>query len=115
MKETELNYLVKLIRVDGSSVDLVETKEFNKAKEIWQQSYLQWTDAVAERKPFVVEEPSDTGYITAFDPSLIREILILPVRLEEKSDNPYKQRMRKEGFSAMMGAQGGDLLDGGYS
>ena len=41
MEKNELNYIVKLIRVDGSTVDLVETKEFNKAKEIWKQSYTQ--------------------------------------------------------------------------
>lgn len=115
MEKNELNYVVKLVRVDGSAIDLVETKEFNRAKEIWRKSYTQWTDSVAERKPFVIEEPCDNGFITAFDPSLIREILILPVTLEAKSDNPYKQRMRKQGLSAMMSVAGNDLMDGGYT
>ena len=70
---------------------------------------------MAERQPFVVEEPCDTGYITAFDPSLIREILIVPVQLEEKSPNPYKQRMRNQGLSAMIGVGANDLTDGGYT
>jgi len=113
MEKNELNYIVKLIRVDGSTVDLVETKEFNRAKEIWKESYTQWSESVAERRPFVVEEPCDTGFITAFDPSLIREILILPISLEEKSPNPYKNRMRTQGLAATM--QGGDLMDGGYT
>lgn len=115
MRDNELNYLVKLVRIDGSSVDLVETKDFSRAKETWQSSYEQWAESVAERRPFVVEEPAETGYITAFDPSLIREILILPVELEQKSDNPYKKRMRKEGLTAMFNSVGSELKDGGYS
>ena len=114
MEKSELNYLVKLIRVDGTTVDLVETKDFSKAKEIWSESHAQWTEAVSERRPYLIEDPADNGYITAFDPSLIREILILPVELEEKSDNPYKQRMRKQGLSSMVAAQGEGLMDGGY-
>lgn len=115
MENNELNYVVKLVRTDGSSVDLVETKEFSRAKEIWQGAYAQWTEVVAERRPFVIEEPADNGYITAFDPSLIREILILPVELQPKDDNPYRNRMRSQGFSATFpGTSGGDLMDGGY-
>lgn len=114
MEEKELNYIVKLVRVDGTAVDLVETKEFSKAKEIWKASYTQWTDAVSERKPFIIEEPADNGFITAFDPSLIREILILPLGPAQKDDNPYKKRMRQEGFSATFPTFGGDLMDGGY-
>jgi hypothetical protein len=116
MEEKELNYIVKLVRIDGTSVDLVETKEFSRAKDAWKASYMQWTEAVSERKPFVIEEPADNGYITAFDPSLIREILILPTEPIQKEDNPYKKRMRREGFSATFPTiAGGDLMDGGYT
>ena len=114
MEKSELNYVVKLVRVDGTTIDLVETKDFSKAKGVWLKGHTQWTDAVADRRPFLIEEPADNGYITAFDPSLIHEILILPVELEAKSDNPYKQRMRNQGLSSMVvgGVEG--LMDGGY-
>jgi hypothetical protein len=115
MSKEDLNYVVKLVRKDGNTVDLVETKEFSVAKSVWGKSHAQWAAAVEERRPYLIEEPCDNGFITAFDPSLIQEILILPVELQEQTDNPYKRRMQKEGFGGMFPGQGGsDLQDGGY-
>jgi len=108
-------YLVKLIRNDGSTVDLVETSEFSEAKEVWKESYSKWTTSVSERIPFIVDKPTETGFMTAFDPSLIREILILPLQNKQESDNPYYNRMNKEGLSAMLGGGiSSELTDGGY-
>lgn len=115
MSGNQLIYLVKLLRNDGSAVDLVETNEFSKAKEVWEESYTKWTDSVADRKPFVVSQPTDSGFMTAFDPSLIREILILPLTRQEESDNPYTKKMNKEGLSSMLGKGiSSELTDGGY-
>lgn len=114
MKESQIIYLVRLYKVDSTSVDLVETTEFNKAKEVWKESYEQWTASVAERRPFVIEEPSDNGFITAFDPSLICEIAILPVGKQPKEANPYQRRMQQEGFGGTFPGGGSDIIDGGY-
>jgi hypothetical protein len=111
-KEENLTYLVKLLKKDGTNVDLVETEDFNEAMSIWKLGHEQWTSAVAERKPFLIEEPSDNGYITAFDPSLIIEICILPKVQQQTEANPYKRRMNSQGFSATFPG-GGQLLDGG--
>ena len=105
-------YLVKLVRIDGNTVDLVETNDFSRAKEVWKGFYEQWAESSAERKPFVIEEPCDNGFITAFDPSLIQEIMILPLSKVPETDNPYKRRMNKEGLGPMM--SGTDLMDSGY-
>lgn len=110
-----VNYVVKLLRADGQIIDLVETIEFSMAKEVWKNAYLQWTESVSERRPFIVEEPSDNGFITAFDPSLIKEITIVPVEVQKQTDNPYKRRMNQQGFTATFPTIQGDILDGGYS
>lgn len=114
MENKELNYLVRIIRADGVNVDLVETEVFNDAKKIWEAAYSQWQECVTERKPYVVDQPAKTSFITAFDPSIIREVVILPVSLQKHSDNPYQNRMQKSGLSAMMGQPMGDLQDSGY-
>ena len=106
---------MRIIRADGVNVDLVETEDFNDAKKTWETAYLQWQECVQERKPFVVEYPAKTSFITAFDPSVIREVVVLPVSLQKPSDNPYQNRMQKHGLGAMMGQPAGDLLDNGYS
>lgn len=114
-KEETLTYVVVLAKKDGTNVDLVETNDFNEAKEIWKLGHEQWTSSVAERKPFLIEEPSDNGFITAFDPSLISEIAILPKEVEQVEKNPYKRRMQTQGFSSTFPGGGSQLMDGGYT
>lgn len=107
----ELTYLVRIVRIDERVIDLVETDDFSEAKGIWQKAHEQWTLAVSERRPFLVVEP----IVTAFDPSLIREVIVFPIQKQQKTDNPYKAKMQEKGLSAMFESSVyGNVLDQGY-
>ena len=114
--EQKVVYLVKVLRLDEKDIDLVETEEFSVANEIWEKAYTDWTLAVSERRPFVVKEPMEGQLMTAFDPSLIKEILLIPIELSSKGNNPYHQRMNKTGLGSMLNNTivAGQNLDGGY-
>lgn len=117
MSEQTMHYIVAIVRVDKEEpIVLSRTDNFDEAKELWIKTHQEWTSAVAERRPFILEEP----FLTAFEPSLIREVVVAPKTVtKDTHDNPYKKSMQRTGLTAALQnntfQSGSDILDGGYS
>lgn len=102
-------YAVVLYRADGHDKVLLESDNFDACMSKWQELRTEWTTSVAEKRPFVLKKPM----VTAFDPSLVREICISVVpEIMKQSDNPYVSNMQAKGLTNMLG--GASVLDGGY-
>ena len=110
MNTKKEKYLIAILRKDGNHVFDLETENFEEAKKQWSKLIEYWESCIKEHKPFIVT----TTQISAFDPSLIYEIVIRPsTTLESDSSNPYKKRMMNNGLNKMFG--GPDILDSGFS
>lgn len=106
----KLVYSVVILRQDGNHIQVVESTEYNKCYDKWRSLQIEWASASKEQRPFILEDP----VVTAFTPSLVYEIKLIPVMTEEmasKSNNPYQQRMNQQGFGQTFPSAGGiDLL-----
>lgn len=113
-EKKQVVYEVLIIRNDQNHIMALQSDNYDKCFERWEELTKVWTEAVEGSKPFVLKDP----VITAFNPGLIREITVRPVMTttESKNDNPYHKRMLKNGLSNMLDNVTGDsdLLDGGY-
>lgn len=111
MAKEKMVYAVIIFRRDSEHIQVIESTDYDKCYEKWKSLQLEWTASAKEQRPFILEDP----VITAFTPSVIYEIKLIPVMSEEmisKSHNPYQQRMTQNGFSNMFPQAGTDLLSG---
>lgn len=111
MAKEKLVYGVIVFRSDGQHIQAIESTDYDKCYERWKALQSEWAVAAKEQRPFVLEDP----VVTAFAPSMIYEIKLIPVMTEEMaqtaSKNPYASKMATQGFSqAFPGAGGIDLL-----
>lgn len=116
-KQTEQQvYVVRMYRRDQEVIDIFRSTNFKECKAEWTKLHTQWQECHKEGQVFVLEKP----LVTAFEPGLISEIVVLPDSDPVNNiddDNPYKQQMQKQGLNHTMRGAGGlpDLLDGGFS
>lgn len=109
-EEKKATYALHIMRRDGNHISVLESTEYDKTYELYEKLAKQWADCIKEQRPFSITQP----VVTSFDPGLIYEITVLPVMAEQPStkyDNPYHQKMVKEGFGNQFGQ---NILDGGY-
>lgn len=110
-------YETVIFRTDGQHISALQSINFDEAVEKWKELNGSWEDSISNKKPFKIMTP----VVTAFDPGLISEIAVRPLMKvsESKYDNPYQQKMMKQGLSSMLN-QGGhpvnsNMLDEGYT
>ena len=72
--ESTQEYVVRMFRKDGEVLDLLKSDDFKKCKALWVNVTKQWQECHKEAQVFLLEKP----IITAFEPGLISEILVLP-------------------------------------
>lgn len=111
-------YEVVVFRADNNHISIMQTINFDEAVESWKSTTENWESSIKAKKPFKLMSP----VVTSFDPGMIREIAVRPLAKvqESKYDNPYQQKMMRNGLSNMLNQNQGnvvnsDLLDEGYS
>jgi hypothetical protein len=111
MSKEKMVYAVVIFRTDSQHIQIMESADYDKCYEKWKFLHTEWTASTKEQRPFILEDP----IVTAFTPSVVYEIKLLPIMSEEmsvKSNNPYQQKMNQSGFSNMFAQSGTDLLSG---
>lgn len=108
-------YAVCLFRRNSEEpLVLTQADKFEDAKKVWNFAHEEWKNSVTEKRPFILEQP----IVTAFDPSLVLEILVTPIRSQaRKSSNPYERATQRHGFTEVFNnptGTVGDLTDQGY-
>ena len=109
-EEKKALYALHIMRRDENHISVMESSNYDEVFEAYKKLIVSWTECVKEHRPFSLSSP----VVTTFDPGLIYEISVRPVMPEQstnKYDNPYQQKMMKNGFGP--GIQT-DVLDGGY-
>ena len=102
-------YQVVILRTNGDHLSILETDNFQQCFSKWEELHTQWQECVKNNCPYIIQEP----IITAFTPSMIYEISVVPVapRDMNKTHNPYERQMYEQGFGKTFPGQGYDLLD----
>lgn len=109
-EEKKALYALYIMRRDENHIIVVESHNYDEVFEAYKKLIEAWTTSVKEQKPFSLSSP----VVTTFDPGLIYEITVRPIMPEQtvsKYDNPYQQKMMKNGLQSMLQP---DVLDGGY-
>lgn len=110
MSKEKLVYSVVILRQDQQHISVIDSIDYDKCYARWVSLQIEWAQASKDQRPFILEDP----VVTAFTPSMIYEIKLIPIMTEEmasKSHNPYQQQMNKQGFGNVFpGASGTDLL-----
>ena len=110
MAKEKLVYSVIVLRQDQQHLAIIESTDYDKCYQKWKDLQSEWSMAWKDQRPFTLEDP----VVTAFSPSLIYEIKLIPImtaEMESKSNNPYQQRMNQQGFTnTFPGGSGIDLL-----
>ena len=95
----KLFYSVIILRQDGQHITAVDAiEDYESCTKIWSDLQKEWADSWKEQRPFVLLDP----VVTAFNPSLIFEIKLFAVAVEQsqvRSNNPYQKKMMQQGFS----------------
>jgi hypothetical protein len=93
-------YAVFILRTDQNHIQAIESEDYDKCYEKWQELTNLWQESVKEEKPFVLKEPK----VTCFTPILIKEITLVPVVEQQftKNNNPYQKEMVQSGFSSTL-------------
>lgn len=112
IEEKKQIYEVWILRHDDQHICSISETNYDKCFENWEKLLKEWKFSISEKTPFAMTVP----IVTAFDPGLIKEITLRPVVqvAESKYDNPYHEKMRKEGLTNTLRPTGSDILDGGY-
>jgi hypothetical protein len=109
-KQTEMVYQVVIFRSDQEHIRVLESASYDECYDRWKSVQQEWALAAKEQRPFVLEAP----VVTAFSPSMIFEVALLPVMTKELADkaakNPYAQQMSEKGFGRTFPGAGQDLL-----
>lgn len=109
-EEKKTLYALCVMRRDENHIIVIESHNYDEVFEAYKKLTESWALAVKEQRPFSLSSP----VVTTFDPGLIYEITVRPIMPEQpvsKYDNPYQQKMMKNGLQSMFGS---DVLDGGY-
>jgi len=109
MSNKTMVYQVVLLRTNGDHISILESDNYDKCYERWKELHTLWTACAKEVKPFVLEEP----VVTAFSPSMIYEINLIPMSQQptaSNAHNPYQKAMQEQGFSRTFPGQGRDLI-----
>lgn len=96
----QLIYKVVIYRVDGNDLEVLESEDVNKVKNMYKGLEHEWISSTAEKRPFKMPEP----HIHSFLPSFISEIKVHSMSKEEyqAQSNPYYQQMQREGTSGVL-------------
>jgi len=96
---SNLVYGIVIFRTDGNHISVLEDPNYDKCFDCWKKVQMDWATAVKEQQPFILTNP----IVTAFSPSLIYEIKLIPVNTKENvaksNNNPYYAQMNEQGFS----------------
>jgi hypothetical protein len=109
-EEKKALYALYIMRRDENHISVTESHNYDEVFEVYKKLIEAWSVSVKEQKPFSLSSP----VVTTFDPGLIYEITVRPIMPEQnasKYDNPYQQKMMKNGLQNMLHS---DILDGGY-
>lgn len=109
MTKQAMVYQVVILRTNGDHISILESDSYDKCYERWKELHTLWTACAKEIKPFVLEEP----VVTAFNPSMIYEINLVPVSTQSSSSNahnPYQKNMQEHGFGKTFPGVSRDLL-----
>jgi hypothetical protein len=113
-EEKKQIYEVWILRHDDQHIRCISENSYDKCYESWKKLVGEWKLSISEKVPFSMSTP----VVTAFDPGLIKEITLRPlIQVEEsKYDNPYQQKMMRDGLANTLKGVGTvpDILDGGY-
>ena len=117
-QEEKKVYEVLVLRVDQQHITAIRSESYDECYETWEALHSEWCESSDNNRPFVMKKP----LITVFNPTLIKEITLVPVveQAASKNNNPYQQEMINRGLTETLnkyrgqGAPQGDLLDGGY-
>lgn len=104
-------YGLFIMRRDENHISVIESLNYDEVFEAYKKLVADWAACVKELRPFSLSTP----VVTTFDPGLIYEITVRPILAEtavSKYDNPYQQKMMKNGFQNTFASP--DVLDGGY-
>lgn len=103
-------YGLYLYRKDENHISVIESTDYDEVFEVYQKLVTDWEACIKDQRPFSLLSP----VVTTFDPGLIYEISVRPILPEQnisKYDNPYQQKMIKNGLQGMFES---DVLDNGY-
>lgn len=109
-EEKRALYALYVMRRDDNHIIVVESHNYDEVFEAYKKLTETWALSVKEQKPFSLSSP----VVTTFDPGLIYEITVRPIMSEQpisKYENPYQQKMMKQGLQNTLGS---DVLDSGY-
>lgn len=115
-EEKKQIYEVWILRHDGEHICSLSDTNYDKCFEDWKVLSNKWKESIASKSPIELNKP----VVTCFDPGVIKEITLRPVIevTESKYQNPYQQKMVKEGFTSTFKNNGNilnsDILDQGY-
>lgn len=115
-EESKQSYEVIIFRMDNNHILFLQTLSFDEAVDRWKELNTNWEDSLSNKRPFKLMQP----LVTSFDPGLIKEIRVQPLMKVEESkyNNPYQQKMMKEGLSGMLQQKGNainpNMLDEGF-
>lgn len=110
-EEKKPSYVLVILRRDNEHIAVLEDTNYDKVFEAYNEVAAKWASAIKDNSPFSLTSP----VVTTFDPGLIYEIKINPVvetTASSKYENPYAQKMRREGLASMQTV--GENLDQGY-
>lgn len=97
-RASKMVYGVIICRSDAQHIIVMEDPNYDKCFKVWEDLHSRWTTAAKEQHPFVLTQP----LVTAFAPSMIYEIKLVPMNTEEnasQSHNPYYKAMNEQGFT----------------
>jgi len=111
-QEKKTLYTLNVMRRDQNHIAVIETTNYDEVYELYIKLTEQWSNCIKQSIPFSIVSP----VITSFDPGLIYEITVLPIVEQNvnKYDNPYHQKMIKNGFASAFPNRS-EVLDGGYT
>ncbi len=116
-EEKKQIYEVWIVKYTDEPISILTTDKYDESYERWKILTDIWVAALKDKTPFIITSP----IVTAFDPGTVKEITVRPtIKIaESKYENPYQQKMMKEGLSKALKTTSNiinpDLLDEGYS
>lgn len=114
-QEEKQIYEVLVLRNDGQHMVAKSSDNYDTCFEAWKSLVAKWENAITNKIPLSIVEP----VVTAFDPGLIKEILLRPLMKvpESRYDNPYQKEMMNKGLSGVLkpgNVLNPDIMDEGY-
>lgn len=111
--KVEERYSVIIMQATGEPLEVKESANFAECKVFYDKLLSDLETARKTKKLFKLNDP----WIFACDPQFIVRVTLIPKKIPQMADseNPYHQRMLKNGFAATMkNPLGTELTDLGY-